>query len=29
MTPKAEADWIFGLLKKFLTELLELVEEKK
>ena len=29
MTPKAEADWIFGLLKDFLNDLLELVEENK
>ena len=29
MTPKAEADWMFDLLKSFLAELLELVEEKK
>jgi len=29
MAPKAEADWMFGLLRAFLTELLELVDEKK
>jgi len=29
MAPKAEADWMFGLLRQFLTELSELVDEKK
>jgi hypothetical protein len=28
MTPKAEADRMFGLLKSFLTEFTELLEEK-
>ena len=28
MAPKAEADWVFGLLKEFLQELAGLVEEK-
>ena len=29
MTPKAEADWIFGLLREFLQDLSALTEEKK
>ena len=29
MKPKAEADWMFGLLKEFLQDLLSLVDDKK
>jgi len=29
MTPKAEADWMLGLLRAFVAELFELLEEKK